>query len=116
MCVILSANDSTSEDQSLQDKETILASLNLKAMMFDDTVGLLAAQEQGDVRDESETEPNSGSSSKDEEYEEEAVEAVNNEQGGAPDYEGVLKSTDDSYGDLTHFVRPQDITLACLFQ
>ncbi|XP_038061230.1 calcium-activated potassium channel subunit alpha-1-like isoform X15 [Patiria miniata] len=46
MCVILSANDSTSIDQSLQDKETILASLNLKAMMFDDSVGLLAAQEQ----------------------------------------------------------------------
>ncbi|XP_022107903.1 calcium-activated potassium channel subunit alpha-1-like isoform X18 [Acanthaster planci] len=46
MCVILSANDSTSEYQSLQDKETILASLNLKAMMFDDSVGLLSAPEQ----------------------------------------------------------------------
>ena len=37
MCVILSANDSGLEDQSLQDKETILASLNLKAMTFGDS-------------------------------------------------------------------------------
>ena len=47
MCVILSANDSGLEDQSLQDKETILASLNLKAMTFDESVGLLSPQAQG---------------------------------------------------------------------
>ena len=40
MCVILSANRNSVDDQSLQDKETILASLNIKAMTFDDTVGL----------------------------------------------------------------------------
>ena len=47
MCVILSANDSGLEDQSLQDKETILASLNLKAMTFDESIGLLSPQAQG---------------------------------------------------------------------
>ncbi|XP_070544722.1 calcium-activated potassium channel subunit alpha-1-like isoform X32 [Ptychodera flava] len=47
MCVILSANQGKSEDPYLQDKETILASLNLKAMTFDDTVGLLRASSQG---------------------------------------------------------------------
>ncbi|XP_072050518.1 calcium-activated potassium channel subunit alpha-1-like [Amphiura filiformis] len=47
MCVILSANDSGLEDQSLQDKETILASLNLKAMTFDDTFGMMSRQTQG---------------------------------------------------------------------
>ncbi|XP_070544717.1 calcium-activated potassium channel subunit alpha-1-like isoform X27 [Ptychodera flava] len=46
MCVILSANQGKSEDPYLQDKETILASLNLKAMTFDDTVGLLRASSQ----------------------------------------------------------------------
>ncbi|XP_071951979.1 calcium-activated potassium channel subunit alpha-1-like isoform X12 [Antedon mediterranea] len=41
MCVILSTNNFSVEDQSLQDKETILASLNIKAMTFDDTVSIL---------------------------------------------------------------------------
>ncbi len=47
MCVILSANDSGLEDQSLQDKETILASLNLKAMTFDESASLLTRNAQG---------------------------------------------------------------------
>ncbi|XP_071828816.1 calcium-activated potassium channel subunit alpha-1-like isoform X35 [Apostichopus japonicus] len=40
MCVILSSNAISGEQENLQDKEGILASLNLKAMTFDDTVGL----------------------------------------------------------------------------
>ncbi|XP_077999015.1 calcium-activated potassium channel subunit alpha-1-like [Glandiceps talaboti] len=49
MCVILSANQGKSEDPYLQDKETILASLNLKAMTFDDSIGLLRESSQGDI-------------------------------------------------------------------
>ena len=41
MCVILSARKSNVEDGSLVDKEAILCSLNIKAMSFDETSGLL---------------------------------------------------------------------------
>jgi len=41
MCVILSARNSTGDDSNLVDKEAILCSLNIKAMTFDDTMGLL---------------------------------------------------------------------------
>lgn len=41
MCVILSARKSNVEDGSLVDKEAILCSLNIKAMTFDDSSGLL---------------------------------------------------------------------------
>ncbi|XP_022242664.1 calcium-activated potassium channel slowpoke-like [Limulus polyphemus] len=41
MCVILSAKVPSSEDPTLADKEAILASLNIKAMTFDDTIGVL---------------------------------------------------------------------------
>ena len=34
MCVILSANDATTEDPTLVDKEAILCSLNIKTMTF----------------------------------------------------------------------------------
>ena len=34
MCVILSANDATTEDPTLIDKEAILCSLNIKTMTF----------------------------------------------------------------------------------
>ncbi|XP_061420870.1 calcium-activated potassium channel subunit alpha-1 isoform X2 [Lethenteron reissneri] len=47
MCVILSANQNNIEDPSLQDKECILASLNIKSMHFDDSIGLLQANSQG---------------------------------------------------------------------
>jgi len=43
MCVILSARNSIADDSNLVDKEAILCSLNIKAMTFDDTVGLLHA-------------------------------------------------------------------------
>jgi len=43
MCVILSARNSIADDSNLVDKEAILCSLNIKAMTFDDTVGLLQA-------------------------------------------------------------------------
>ncbi|XP_070544711.1 calcium-activated potassium channel subunit alpha-1-like isoform X21 [Ptychodera flava] len=62
MCVILSANQGKSEDPYLQDKETILASLNLKAMTFDDTVGLLRASSQGDVHRRRDSTPQNGAS------------------------------------------------------
>ncbi|XP_076350891.1 calcium-activated potassium channel slowpoke-like isoform X2 [Tachypleus tridentatus] len=39
MCVILSAKVLSTEDPTLADKEAILASLNIKAMTFDDTIG-----------------------------------------------------------------------------
>nr|XP_027200074.1 calcium-activated potassium channel slo-1-like [Dermatophagoides pteronyssinus] len=39
MCVILSAKIPSSDDPNLADKEAILASLNIKAMTFDDTLG-----------------------------------------------------------------------------
>ena len=41
MCIILSAKVPSSEDPTLADKEAILASLNIKAMTFDDTIGVL---------------------------------------------------------------------------
>ncbi|KAG8194843.1 hypothetical protein JTE90_017277 [Oedothorax gibbosus] len=41
MCVILSAKIPSSDDPTLADKEAILASLNIKAMTFDDTIGVL---------------------------------------------------------------------------
>ncbi|XP_018095796.1 calcium-activated potassium channel subunit alpha-1 isoform X10 [Xenopus laevis] len=47
MCVILSANQNNIDDTSLQDKECILASLNIKSMQFDDSIGLLQANSQG---------------------------------------------------------------------
>jgi len=43
MCVILSARNSIGDDSNLVDKEAILCSLNIKAMTFDETVGLLQA-------------------------------------------------------------------------
>ncbi|XP_035205045.1 calcium-activated potassium channel slowpoke-like [Stegodyphus dumicola] len=47
MCVILSAKIPSSEDPTLADKEAILASLNIKAMTFDDTIGVLTHHEAG---------------------------------------------------------------------
>merc|ERR1719189_3137218 len=43
MCVILSAKVPSNDDPTLADKEAILASLNIKAMTFDDPVGVLNA-------------------------------------------------------------------------
>ena len=43
MCVILSARNSSGDDSNLVDKEAILCSLNIKAMTFDVSVGLLQA-------------------------------------------------------------------------
>lgn len=45
MCVILSSRNSSSDDSNLVDKEAILCSLNIKAMTFDDTMGLLQASD-----------------------------------------------------------------------
>ena len=42
MCVILSAKVPCNDDPTLADKEAILASLNIKAMTFDDTIGVLS--------------------------------------------------------------------------
>uniref|UniRef100_T1PEP4 Calcium-activated BK potassium channel alpha subunit n=1 Tax=Musca domestica TaxID=7370 RepID=T1PEP4_MUSDO len=42
MCCILSAKVPSSDDPTLADKEAILASLNIKAMTFDDTIGVLS--------------------------------------------------------------------------
>ena len=39
-CVQVPSND----DPTLADKEAILASLNIKAMTFDDTIGVLSSQ------------------------------------------------------------------------
>ena len=47
MCVILSARNSTGDDSNLVDKEAILCSLNIKAMSFDDTAGLLQTGQAG---------------------------------------------------------------------
>ncbi len=47
MCVILSARKSNMDDNTLVDKEAILCSLNIKAMTFDDSIGLLEASAQG---------------------------------------------------------------------
>ncbi|GAV00290.1 hypothetical protein RvY_11161-2 [Ramazzottius varieornatus] len=41
MCCILSAKIPNNEDTSLADKEAILASLNIKAMKFEETIGIL---------------------------------------------------------------------------
>jgi len=41
MCVILSSKIPSSDDPTLADKEAILASLNIKAMTFDDTIGVI---------------------------------------------------------------------------
>ena len=41
MCVILSSIDRDSHDEHLIDKSAILCSLNIKAMNFDDSIGLL---------------------------------------------------------------------------
>lgn len=43
MCVVLSAKDKNLDDQHLVDKEAILCSLNIKAMTFDDSIGLIQA-------------------------------------------------------------------------
>ncbi|XP_035703208.1 calcium-activated potassium channel slowpoke isoform X5 [Folsomia candida] len=42
MCVILSAKVPSNDDPTLADKEAILASLNIKAMTFDDTIGVMS--------------------------------------------------------------------------
>lgn len=47
MCVILSAKDAKLGDPHLVDKEAILCSLNIKAMTFDDSVGLIQASSTG---------------------------------------------------------------------
>ncbi|XP_068912591.1 calcium-activated potassium channel slowpoke isoform X1 [Tenebrio molitor] len=47
MCCILSAKVPSNDDPTLADKEAILASLNIKAMTFDDTIGVLS-QSNGD--------------------------------------------------------------------
>ncbi|XP_043663304.1 calcium-activated potassium channel slowpoke isoform X30 [Vespula pensylvanica] len=51
MCCILSAKVPSNDDPTLADKEAILASLNIKAMTFDDTIGVLsqANNEQGNL-------------------------------------------------------------------
>ncbi|XP_067212801.1 calcium-activated potassium channel slowpoke isoform X10 [Linepithema humile] len=51
MCCILSAKVPSNDDPTLADKEAILASLNIKAMTFDDTIGVLsqADNEQGNL-------------------------------------------------------------------
>ncbi|XP_048248120.1 calcium-activated potassium channel slowpoke-like isoform X9 [Haliotis rufescens] len=41
MCVIVSAKDKNIDDPNLVDKEAILCSLNIKAMNFDDSIGLI---------------------------------------------------------------------------
>ena len=47
MCVILSAKVPSNDDPTLADKEAILASLNIKAMTFDDTIGVLSQSKLG---------------------------------------------------------------------
>uniref|UniRef100_A0A646QCD7 BK channel n=1 Tax=Hemiscolopendra marginata TaxID=943146 RepID=A0A646QCD7_9MYRI len=47
MCVILSAKIPSNDDPTLADKEAILASLNIKAMTFDDTIGVLNQADAG---------------------------------------------------------------------
>ncbi|KAF9408662.1 hypothetical protein HW555_011726 [Spodoptera exigua] len=49
MCCILSAKVPSNDDPTLADKEAILASLNIKAMTFDDTIGVLSAGRRGSV-------------------------------------------------------------------
>jgi len=48
MCVILSAKVPSNDDPTLADKEAILASLNIKAMTFDDTIGVLTQGKKND--------------------------------------------------------------------
>jgi potassium large conductance calcium-activated channel subfamily M alpha protein 1 len=43
MCVIISNLDCDSKDIYLSDKSAILCSLNIKAMNFDDSIGLLSS-------------------------------------------------------------------------
>ena len=50
MCVIVSARKTNVDDSSLVDKEAILCSLNIKAMTFDDSFGLLQASAQGNMQ------------------------------------------------------------------
>ena len=52
MCVILSAKVPSNDDPTLADKEAILASLNIKAMTFDDTIGVLSQSKLGQDRTE----------------------------------------------------------------
>merc|ERR1719516_674424 len=47
MCIILSAKVPSNDDPTLADKEAILASLNIKAMTFDDTIGVLNQKSAG---------------------------------------------------------------------
>lgn len=49
MCVILSAKVPSNDDPTLADKEAILASLNIKAMTFDDTIGVLSSELPSDL-------------------------------------------------------------------
>ena len=49
MCVILSAKMPSSDDPTLADKEAILASLNIKAMTFDDTIGVIQGSASGQL-------------------------------------------------------------------
>ena len=42
MCVVLSSIDRENSDEHLIDKSAILCSLNIKAMNFEDSVGLLS--------------------------------------------------------------------------
>ena len=49
MCVILSAKVPSNDDPTLADKEAILASLNIKAMTFDDTIGVLSQSKLGET-------------------------------------------------------------------
>lgn len=46
MCVIISSIDRDSQDENLIDKAAILCSLNIKAMNFDDSMGLLGDSHQ----------------------------------------------------------------------
>jgi potassium large conductance calcium-activated channel subfamily M alpha protein 1 len=43
MCVIVSNLDRDIQDKHLSDKSAILCSLNIKAMNFDDSIGLLGS-------------------------------------------------------------------------
>lgn len=44
MCAILSAKIPNNDDPTLADKEAILASLNIKAMQFEETIGKCAPE------------------------------------------------------------------------
>ncbi|XP_076855994.1 calcium-activated potassium channel subunit alpha-1-like [Brachyhypopomus gauderio] len=47
MCVIISATQNNEEDTSMQDKESILGSLNIQSMRFEDSISLLQANSHG---------------------------------------------------------------------